>query len=67
MFYFWYCSVDDTQRPSWFHIIYIDMVMPLPVCFVGGGRGGGEHERSKQEKEARVGWVKRQIPVGIVV
>ena len=26
----------------------------------GGAKGGGrEHERSRQEKEARVGWVKR--------
>ena len=25
------------------------------------GKGGGEHERSGQEKEARVGWVIRQI------
>ena len=26
----------------------------------GGGKGGGrEHERSRQEKEARVGWVNR--------
>ena len=34
-----------------------------------GGRGGerGEHERSRQEKEARVGWVIRQIQIGVVV
>ena len=34
-----------------------------------GGREGGEreHERSRQEKEARVGWVKRQIQIGGVV
>ena len=32
------------------------------------GRGeGGEHERSRQEKEARVGWVIRQIQIGVVV
>ena len=30
--------------------------------WIGGGKGGGrEHERSRQEKEARVGWVKRQL------
>ena len=28
---------------------------------------GGEHERSRQEKEARVGWMKRQIQIGVVV
>ena len=33
----------------------------------GKGRGGREHERSRQEKEARVGWVKREIQIGIVV
>ena len=34
----------------------------------GGGKGGGtEHERSRQEKEARVGWVKRQIQTVVVV
>ena len=35
----------------------------------GKGRGGvgGEHERSRQEKEARVGWVIRQIQIGVVV
>ena len=34
----------------------------------GGGKvGGREHERSRQEKEARVGWVKRQIQIGVVV
>ena len=34
-----------------------------------GGVGGGrrEHERSRQEKEARVGWMKRQIQIGVVV
>ena len=32
-----------------------------------GERGGGEYERSKQEKEARVGWVIRQIQIGVVV
>ena len=31
------------------------------------GEGGGEHERSMQEKEARVGWVIRQIQIGVVV
>ncbi len=31
----------------------------------GGGRG--EYERSRQEKEARVGWVIRQIQIGVVV
>ena len=31
---------------------------------VGGGR---EHERSRQEKEAQVGWVKRQIEIGVIV
>ena len=29
--------------------------------------GGGEHDRSRQEKEARVGWVIRQIQIGVVV
>ena len=35
----------------------------------GKGRwgGGGEHDRSRQEKEARVGWVIRQIQTGVVV
>ena len=34
----------------------------------GGGEGGGRgHERSRQEKKARVGWVKRQIQIGVVV
>ena len=32
----------------------------------GEGRGGG-HERSRQEKEAWVGWVIRQIEIGVVV
>ena len=32
----------------------------------GKGRGGGEYERSRQE-EARVGWVIRQIQIGVVV
>ena len=31
-----------------------------------GGGGGGEYERSRQEKEARVGWVIRQIQIGVV-
>ena len=32
------------------------------------GRGrGGEYERSRQEKKARVGWVIRQIQIGVVV
>ena len=31
------------------------------------GEGGRrEHERSRQEKEARVGWVIRQIQTGVV-
>ena len=33
----------------------------------GRGGGGGEHEIYRQEKEARVGWVKRQIQIGVVV
>ena len=33
----------------------------------GGGGGGIEHERSRQEKEAWVGWVKRRIQIGVVV
>ena len=34
----------------------------------GKGRGrGGEYERSRPEKEARVGWVIRQIQIGVVV
>ena len=32
-----------------------------------GGGGGGEYKRSRQEKEARVGWVIRQIQIGVVV
>ena len=32
-----------------------------------GGWGEREHERSRQEKEARVGWVIRQIQIGVVV
>ena len=34
-----------------------------------GGRegGGGEHERSRQEKEAWVEWMIRQIKIGVVV
>ena len=28
---------------------------------------GGEYERSRQEKEAWVGWVIRQIQTGVVV
>ena len=32
-----------------------------------GGGGGREHERSRQEKEERVGWVKRETQIGIVV
>ena len=32
------------------------------------GKGmGREHERSRQEKEARVGWVIRQIQIVVVV
>ena len=31
------------------------------------GGGGREYERSRQEKEARVGWVIRQIQIGVVV
>ena len=35
--------------------------------WMGGGKGGGrEHERSRQEKETRVGWVIRQIQIGVV-
>ena len=33
----------------------------------GEGKGGREHVRSRQEKEARVGWVIRQIQIGVVV
>ena len=33
----------------------------------GVKRGGREHEISRQEKEARVGWVIRQIQIGGVV
>ena len=32
-----------------------------------GGGVGGEYERSRQEKEARVGWMIRQIQTGVVV
>ena len=37
-------------------------------CIGRGERGGGgrEHERSRQEKEAWVGWVIRQIQIGVV-
>ena len=35
----------------------------------GGREGGGgrEHEISRQENEARVGWVIRQIQIGFIV
>ena len=33
----------------------------------GKGGGGRQHERSRQEKETRVGWVIRQIQIGVVV
>ena len=33
----------------------------------GGRGGGGEHEIYRQEKEAQVGSVKRQIQIGVVV
>ena len=36
-------------------------------CIGRGEREGGEHERSRQEKEAWVGWVIRQIQTGVVV
>ena len=32
-----------------------------------GREGRREHERSRQEKEAQVGWVIRQIQIGVVV
>ena len=32
-----------------------------------GGREWGEHNRSRQEKEAWVGWVKRQIQIDVIV
>ena len=32
-----------------------------------GRRGGEEYERSRQEKEARVGWVIRQMQIAVVV
>ena len=32
-----------------------------------GGWVGGEYERSRQENEARVGWVIRQFQIGVVV
>ena len=31
------------------------------------GGGGGEYERSRQEKGTPVGWVIRQIQIGVVV
>ena len=31
------------------------------------GKGRIEHEKSRQEKEAQVGWVKRPIQIGVVV
>ena len=31
------------------------------------GGGGRKYDRSRQEKEARVGWVIRQIQIGVVV
>ena len=35
--------------------------------WIGKGKGeGGEYERSRQEKEAWVGWVVRQIQIGVV-
>ena len=33
----------------------------------GEREGGGEYDRSRQEKEARTGWVIRQIQTGDVV
>ena len=33
----------------------------------GGGGGGGKYERCRQEKEARVGCVIKQIQIGVVV
>ena len=32
-----------------------------------GGEEEREHERSRQEKEAQVGWVIRQTEIGVVV
>ena len=32
-----------------------------------GGGGGREHERFRQEKQARVGWVKKETQIGVVV
>ena len=36
----------------------------MDACGEGGGR---EHERSGQEKGERVGWVKSETQIGIVV
>ena len=33
---------------------------------MGGWGGGEEHERSRQEKEARGGWLRRQTQFGVV-
>ena len=43
--------------------------MNVDGCIWMGEEGGGwrEHEISRQEKEARVGSVKRQIQIGVVV
>ena len=36
--------------------------------WIGKGKGGGGgYERSRQEEEAWVGWVIRQIQIGVVV
>ena len=43
-------------------IIYVD-----GCIWIGRGEGGGEHERSRQEKGAQVVWVIRQIQIGVVV
>ena len=33
----------------------------------GRGLGGREHEKYRQEKEARTGWVKRLFQIGVVI
>ena len=40
---------------------------PVHIIIIKFLRTAREHERSRQEKEARVGWVIRQIQTGVVV
>ena len=47
---------------------YLDIMYAQSLRFLAYNCWGGrEHEGSRQEKEARVVWVKRQIQIGVVV